>query len=324
MYRYGSCRGRPDGIYPLRNALWTPRYVTCYYERAIAHDSCERPTPIFSPTENYCVSMDMVPKSHGGVKPDCMFRPNGFYPDEMGRCDVYFLCRDAKMEGFHKCQNGSVFNTDSQTCQLRKQVSLPCGAGPSPSCLGRQDGLYTDLTGRCSHYFECKGFIFKTFHKCPEGKFFSPYQQSCIKGIVSLIQPCGHQNNPCENRISGLYPHHSSDSHYIECHHGLLIHYGTCPNGHKFNASSRKCEPPAMQENCMNKADGRYKYPEAECLAFYECHQQKSLGVVQCTDNLNGTRFNFQTGGCDQPQNICPPCGYKWFNCPTYSTMTTR
>ncbi|XP_029643690.1 uncharacterized protein LOC115218061 [Octopus sinensis] len=322
--RFGSCRGRPDGIYPQHEFSWTPKYFTCYYERAIAHDLCESPIPIFSPIENQCVSYDMVPKEYGGLRPDCKIRANGLYADEMGRCNFYFQCDNAKFQGFHKCNYGFTFNPILKICQSPDQVPAPCGSGSPPSCVKRPDGFYADLAGRCSYYFECKQSVFKSFHKCSRGHAFNPYKRSCVRGIQSQLKPCGIQDNLCENRLTGFYLYNSSSSQYYECHEGLFIHFGTCPNGQTFNLSSKQCEIAEMKDYCANKADGRYKHPLGKCIAFLECKQQTTLRVAQCSDNLNGTRFNSLTRSCDLPQNVCPPCGYKWFDCPSYIKRTTK
>ncbi|XP_035829800.1 uncharacterized protein LOC118479190 [Aplysia californica] len=55
--RFGYCRERPDGVYPLHELRWTPVFLTCYRERNIAQDECAPPTPIFSPERLDCVSL---------------------------------------------------------------------------------------------------------------------------------------------------------------------------------------------------------------------------------------------------------------------------
>lgn len=83
--RFGTCRGRENGIYPFHTERWTPTFVTCYQQRNIAQDDCQPPTPIFSPEALDCVSLFDVPKTRGGLRPECSLREDGIYPDEQGR-----------------------------------------------------------------------------------------------------------------------------------------------------------------------------------------------------------------------------------------------
>ncbi|XP_029643709.1 uncharacterized protein LOC115218075 [Octopus sinensis] len=315
--RDSSCLGQPDGNYTRERTFPSGSYITCYLERLIAYHSCSGQL-LFSPSENKCVSFFNLRKEEGGMRPDCRFRADGYYPDEIGRCDHYFQCNNTKFQGHSSCSSGMTFNPVLKTCQSQDQVSPPCGVGNPPSCVGRQDGLYADLDGRCTYYFVCNQSAFQEFHTCSTEQAFNPYLHSCVKGIESQIKPCGIQDNPCKNRSTGFYLHNSSSSQYYECHQGLFIYFGTCPKGQTFSISSKLCE-----NLCVNKKDGRYKSPEAECFGFYECSQQKFLGLTQCTNQLNGTRFNSLNGTCDQPQNVCPPCGTKSFDCPSYYESTT-
>ena len=51
--RLPSCRGLPDGDQPVRNDLWSDRYVTCLINRTMAVNKCPKGA-IFDPTLLQC------------------------------------------------------------------------------------------------------------------------------------------------------------------------------------------------------------------------------------------------------------------------------
>ncbi|WAR27174.1 hypothetical protein MAR_012878 [Mya arenaria] len=73
--RFPSCEGKRDGInvHPVR--LWTLIYAVCYKERTVKQDQCQAEVngraQLFHPEKNECVSLDMIPREHGGMMPEC-------------------------------------------------------------------------------------------------------------------------------------------------------------------------------------------------------------------------------------------------------------
>ncbi|WAR27168.1 hypothetical protein MAR_012872 [Mya arenaria] len=68
---FPSCEGKRDGINVHPDILWTPFYVVCYKERTVKEDRCQADvngrTQFFHPEKNECVSLDMIPREHGGM-----------------------------------------------------------------------------------------------------------------------------------------------------------------------------------------------------------------------------------------------------------------
>ncbi|XP_046350574.2 uncharacterized protein LOC124131378 [Haliotis rufescens] len=320
--RYGKCRGRPSGIYPFHTKRWTPTFVTCYDQRNIAQDDCQVPTPIFSPEVHDCVSLFEVPKGNGGLRPDCSFRDDGYYPDEQGRCGIFFECRDGEFEGYDECPAGKVFDPVSLKCQSLEIAAPPCGTGQQPQCYDRDDGFHADPFGRCTYYFECRRKKFIRYRTCDFGSF-DPIRQECIIPNELVPRPCGLLPNPCETKSSGFFPDANTGcKSYIECSRGILIRNGTCPADQVFSSVSGKCdrqenaaEPCGLTPSCTNKKDGKYSALLKGCSFYYECSNRKFMGFKQCSYSQGGFFFNEKTGKCDFPQNICPPCGYKWWGC---------
>nr|KAG5706508.1 hypothetical protein BaRGS_028679 [Batillaria attramentaria] len=256
-HRYGSCRGRQNGIYPFHTERWTPTFITCYQQRNIAQDDCQPPTPIFSPVNRDCVALSDVPKTKGGLRPDCSFREDGFYPDEQGRCGIFFECQDGQFTGYDECPSGTVFDPLTLRCQQLDRSSPPCGEGQNPSCSDRHDGFHADPFGRCPYYFECRKNQFVRHLTCDFGAF-DPVTEECVIPTELMPRPCGLLPNPY-------------------------------------------------------RQDGRYVALTRGCSFYFECKRGRFAGLKQCEFQDGGFFFNEKTGKCDFPQNICPPCGYRWW-----------
>ncbi|CAL1539215.1 unnamed protein product, partial [Lymnaea stagnalis] len=318
--RFGKCRGRENGVYPVHQDKWTPLFVTCYLQRNIALDECIPPTPIFSPEALDCVSLFEVPKVHGGFLPDCSSRPDGYYPDEQGRCAIFFRCALGTFRGYDECPPGSVFDPAVPSCQPFSLASRPCGEGQAPLCGGKLDGHYADPYGRCTHYFECKQGAFQQYNTCDLG-IFDPLTQKCVLSAELTVRPCGLQPSPCETLPTGVYPDQATGcSNFIECQKGVMLTNGTCARGTVFSAITGRCDLPenapppcGFSDTCRGKTDGRYPALTRGCSFFYECYHGEFISLRRCTASDGGFFFNPATGDCDYPQNICPPCGYKWW-----------
>ncbi|PVD19358.1 hypothetical protein C0Q70_19846 [Pomacea canaliculata] len=303
--RFGTCRGRENGIYPFHTERWTPTFVTCYQQRNIAQDDCQPPTPIFSPEVLDCVSLFDVPKTRGGLRPEC---------------GIFFECRGGNFTGYDECPSGTSFDPLTLRCQLLDRATPPCGEGQDPSCTDRHDGFHADPYGRCPYYFECRKQQFVRHLTCDYGSF-DPVTQECVIPVELIPQPCGLLPNPCEGRASGFHPDEDSRCrHYIECSRGVMISNGTCPHGTVFSSISGRCDRPenapapcGMAPSCEKRADGRYPALTRGCSFYFECKAEKFVGLRQCSFEDGGFFFNEKTSKCDFPQNICPPCGYRWW-----------
>lgn len=236
------------------------------------------------------------------------------------RCGIFFECQDGLFAGYDECPSGTVFDPMTLRCQLLDRASPPCGEGPNPSCSERQDGLHADPFGRCPYYFECRQHQFVRHLTCDYGSF-DPTTQECVIPTELMPRPCGLLPNPCEDKTSGFYPDMSNSCrHYMECSRGVIVSNGVCPNGTVFSSISGRCDrlenapaPCGVAPSCENRADGRYSALTRGCSFYYECQGQTFAGLKQCTFQDGGFFFNEQTGQCDFPQNICPPCGYRWW-----------
>ncbi|XP_052778854.1 uncharacterized protein LOC128216333 [Mya arenaria] len=129
--RLPSCEGKRDGInvHPVR--LWTPFYAVCYKERTVKQDRCQADVDgraqLFHPEKNECVSLDMIPREHGGMMPECGTKVDGFYLDDFGRCDRYVHCQGGKYIGTIKCAVGEAFDDSRGGCVPEEKACGPCG-----------------------------------------------------------------------------------------------------------------------------------------------------------------------------------------------------
>ncbi|XP_052779092.1 uncharacterized protein LOC128216538 [Mya arenaria] len=126
-----SCVGKPDGINVHPVKPWSPFYAVCYKERTIKEERCQADengrTQLFHPEKNECVSLDMIPREHGGMMPECGTKVDGFHQDEFGRCDRYVRCQGGKYIGTVKCAVGEVFDGSKGGCVPQEKACGPCG-----------------------------------------------------------------------------------------------------------------------------------------------------------------------------------------------------
>lgn len=72
--RFPNCDGKPDGMAPHEAKLWSPYFTICYKQRTMGEETCppdgNGQTQFFHPSLNLCVSLELIPKSHGGLLSD--------------------------------------------------------------------------------------------------------------------------------------------------------------------------------------------------------------------------------------------------------------
>ncbi|KAH3820314.1 hypothetical protein DPMN_122060 [Dreissena polymorpha] len=129
--QFGKCEGKPNGLAPHEAKLWSPYYVVCYKDRTVEHNTCKADesgrTQLFHPDFNQCVPLDMIPRDHGGMMPECETKLDGLYPDVSGRCDRYVHCKGGKYAGTVKCAVGEVFDFTRAACMPEHQACGPRG-----------------------------------------------------------------------------------------------------------------------------------------------------------------------------------------------------
>ena len=135
--RYGSCVGLDNGLQPHPGLEWTARHLVCEDQRAIHQMDCPQEKPVFSPETRRCESLLDIPKAHGGFQPSCEGRHDGRYPDETGRCDVFYECADNVIQGRFQCPSGTVFHPERQTCRRKNSRG---GSGYMPIRVSRLAG----------------------------------------------------------------------------------------------------------------------------------------------------------------------------------------
>ncbi|WAR27146.1 hypothetical protein MAR_012850, partial [Mya arenaria] len=130
QYKSYLCGSKRDGMNVHPGKLWTPFYAVCYKERTVKQDQCKPDvdgTQFFHPEKNECVSLDMIPREHGGMMPECGTKVDGFYLDDFGRCDRYVHCQGGNYIGTIKCAVGEVFDNTKGGCVPEEKACGPCG-----------------------------------------------------------------------------------------------------------------------------------------------------------------------------------------------------
>ncbi|GFO02588.1 hypothetical protein PoB_002909300 [Plakobranchus ocellatus] len=106
-----------------------------------------------------------------------------------------------------------------------------------------------------------------------------------------------------------LTPTTSESKHYQTISFSTRVSFlGRCD-------SPRLAPPPCgISDVCQGRPDGQYPALIRGCSYYYDCQQGQFTSLRRCTIEEGGYFFNPDTGKCDYPQNICPPCGYKWWD----------
>ncbi|WAR27171.1 hypothetical protein MAR_012875, partial [Mya arenaria] len=125
-----NATSKGDGINVDPVRLWTPYYAVCYKERFDKKDQCQVDedgrTQFFHPERNKCVPLDMIPREHGGLMPECGTKVNGGFLDVFGRCDRYAYCQGGKYIGTIKCDVGEVFDELKGGCVPERNACGVC------------------------------------------------------------------------------------------------------------------------------------------------------------------------------------------------------
>ncbi|XP_052781511.1 uncharacterized protein LOC128218038 [Mya arenaria] len=144
VYRLPNCEGKGDGINVDPVRLWTPYYAVCYKERFDKKDQCQVDedgrTQFFHPERNECVPLDMIPREHGGLMPECGTKVNGGFLDVFGRCDRYAYCQGGKYIGTIKCDVGEVFDELKGGCVPERNACGVCSTHSNCSTSFLRDG----------------------------------------------------------------------------------------------------------------------------------------------------------------------------------------
>lgn len=154
-------------------------FKICYKDRLVGEGSCKDWFEM--PYQGKCMSRLEIPISVGGLMPSCTGKSDGIYrfdhPSandmggrndfyEIGRvCDGYYKCSGGMIEVV-KCENGTVFHMDSNTCKsgnssLPNSCQLYCNPRKTklrPFPVNVMECPYplqfSETTGRCENFTE--------------------------------------------------------------------------------------------------------------------------------------------------------------------------
>ncbi|XP_071103438.1 uncharacterized protein [Haliotis cracherodii] len=309
--RYASCLGQDDGLNAWPELEWKPFFVECYQERTVFQGICEK-SAVFSPLTRACETPYSIPRQHGGWRPSCEGRRDNVYADEYGRCDVYYACKGEMFTGFFRCDSEQLFNPITKRCEDSEYVPYPCGNLDMPNvCKDRQDGLFLDAFGRCTHYLECTRNKLAGVSMCPNG-IFNPEKRICdVSG--DIVKPCGNKTNPCLRLEDGYHPSPDASCHsYIQCDRGFFVAKFQCENNLVYNEALKICDdvgstspPCGIAPPCNSKTDGLYPALNKGLQYFYECKNNAFITYRQCNLDQGGLLFSPKMTRCDLPASVC-------------------
>ena len=75
---------------------------------------------VFSPLALKCVNLYHVPKEAGGLRPECGGRPDGTYPEDSDRHDLFYVCKGGHFGGIFRCpQRRPFYDAEAKVCVSR-------------------------------------------------------------------------------------------------------------------------------------------------------------------------------------------------------------
>ena len=274
--------------------------------------SCDK-SSVFSPLTRACETPYSIPREHGGWRPSCRGRRDGRYPDEHGRCQLYYVCHGEIFTGFHTCPGDTLFDPITGRCQVKSRVAYPCGDRDTPGlCRGKPDGRYLDAHGRCTHYYSCADGEAEGVFMCHEG-VFNPETRTCDTSR-EVTSPCGSGDpNPCLAVEDGFHadPDAPCDRYHL-CQSGLLSAVFSCEGDQVFDDVNHTCSdvmktapPCGLAATCEGKPDGRYPALNQGLDQFYTCSNGTVAGYGRCSRADGGLAFSAVRGRCDSPAAVC-------------------
>lgn len=257
------CVDFPDGRYPLTVFGGSCEcFIQCSNNAVVDKRACWL-SYVFNPLIEKCdyyanVSSDLYlfdscPVLNVGHSPSCFNRTDGFFGDQLGRCNMYYQCTNRKFVKWYRCPSTLIFNPLTSRCDDGRNVprDLHPRCGQGPSCRGLKDGLYPDQAGLCHRFFGCRSGMFQSFYMCKSRRLvFDPKTSRCqTRARISkdayppMMSYCTSGSPDCWSRSDGLYPDDDGRCNvFFECKASRFRGWRLCPGGLAFNPTSQRCE----------------------------------------------------------------------------------
>ncbi|XP_045109866.1 uncharacterized protein LOC123503841 isoform X2 [Portunus trituberculatus] len=301
-----SCTTRRDGVYP-ELASSCSYYYRCL-DGAVFSYVCPPGQAFHYPTEECRPAGEVTCPHLPPASPPCINQSDGYYPDYRQDCKSYYRCTNSSLSGRWQCGSDAVWDSSTGSCGTGSL--LVCSP---PSCWGLPDGPHPSPGSSCTAYFTCAGGV-RTDHVCPYNSIFDYTLKRCVAGKSSV---CYEQ--ACEGRVNGLHavPHAPCNS-FFRCFNGALVKVEECPKHQIFDG--RRCVSERNfscwgegRGSCDGKDDGFHVSPDADCRAFFLCHQQQFIRAYKCSPGLmfNGKECVDGRNSICNPGSSLPDCSSK-------------
>ncbi|CEF70986.1 Chitin binding domain-containing protein [Strongyloides ratti] len=336
-----NCAGKADGFYT--DAPCTPSYHQCSSEYSFSQvcpsgfvfdvpskscvtlDKCRKydmpnqeAMPTFNPTKSPVYSKPTHRPINSTTQTTlplldgfCAEKADGTYP--LGCSNEYYVCsfeHTYKM----KCSGNTVFDVETNTCDIRSYVSACGGKRPEsdattqstpvvrdPFCDGKSDGSYA--TGCSNEYYVCNGgFAFK--NSCPPGLVYSVEDDACLykkhviacggtqtQKVETTPAPTVPYDPYCEGKSDGYYSEKCSDVFYY-CNGGFT-NKQTCPIGLFFDVEYEQCDHKEEIAACGGK-----KSPPTTTTS-------SPMSDVPVDPFCNGKADGYYANGCSSQYYAC-------------------
>lgn len=157
----------------------------------------------------------------------CSNKTNGYHADEESGCHNYMYCLQGVLITSFECPDDYVF--DGKKCIQFKLQNCP---NTKQSCVGAEDGLYSEPNSQCTSYFKCaERKKTKTF-TCREGKVFNGVK--CVKYLCPSKNLQLRRKEDCVGRLGFFQDYNSRCTKYYFCINGVKTVL-SCKIGQVFN-----------------------------------------------------------------------------------------
>ncbi|XP_055709960.1 peritrophin-48-like isoform X3 [Phlebotomus papatasi] len=253
-----------------------------------------------------------VPPPSEIIEFKCAFPDDYLYAVPGTLCRSYYKCQGGHGAQY-QCPNSTVFNFFKQTC------SSSSGVCYEAVCRGRKDGNYPDTTHACRRAFICRGGSLVGLFNCPSRHVFNG--ASCISEESGACEPpestaiaypyAGDQR--CRGLPDGHNPLPTDCCRFLICANGEVSEEKLCPNGQRFDSSTKKCVPPdqvpcIVHNPCLGKATGLHADElSSNCRDYVKCSENSIVARLNCGDQgvFNGKQC-VPVGLYECPQDRLP------------------
>lgn len=221
----------------------------------------------------------------------------------------------------NQCSGGTDLLPHPTYCQLYYNCSAPTGNIPSrpqeqylDECPYPQ--LFSAATNKCEPFYRVE---------CGQRQVLVDYCDYWKQVCTSTCKPCYIDHPSCSGLTDGIHgnPNKPNTPYFMSCYQNRTVYTSECRRdrlGTQMVYHGDKCTSVfqiakaegGRRPECPNDTLGTYPDPNGDCALYYMC-QEGVATMMQCTDGLV-YRYEPDKPLCQDPADVCEPCGRKSCN----------